>query len=158
MSDNGLPARQCSIDIDMEQQRCTQPLCWQLLLLCYITLIQLCKSQIEEVLQVLDEELPGVSHLRPLNSRHHRHHLVPSCHRRLLNALQHQAADCLILLDPGVVVRLRPVLPEKVREGLQQHRSDEGVMLWPDPVGDMPLSQLLEHTAKHFRMLHMLDD
>jgi len=33
----------------MEQQRCMQPHCLQLLLLCYITLIQLRKSQIEEV-------------------------------------------------------------------------------------------------------------
>ena len=43
-----------------------QPHCWKLLSLCYITLIELRKSQIEEVLQVLDEELPGVSQLRPL--------------------------------------------------------------------------------------------
>src|SRR5437588_4790651 len=84
--------------------------------------------------------------------------LVPSCHRLLLSAFQHQAADCLIPLDPGVVVRLGPVLPEKVRESLQQDRSDEGVMLLPDSVRDVPLAQFLEHTAQHFRMLHVLDD
>ena len=76
----------------------------------------------------------------------------------LLSTLQHQAADYLIPLDPGVVVRLRPVLPEKVREGLQQDRSDKGVMLWPDPIGDVPLAQFLEHPTQHFRMLHVLDD
>jgi len=72
--------------------------------------------------------------------------------------LQHQAADGLKLLDPGVVVRLRPVFPEKIRERLQQNRSDEGVMLWPDPIRDVPLTQFPEHTAQLFRMLHMLDD
>src|SRR5215472_13034228 len=40
------------------QQRCMQPHCWQLLLLCYITHVRLCKSQIEEVPQVLLENLP----------------------------------------------------------------------------------------------------
>jgi hypothetical protein len=91
-------------------------------------------------------------------SASHRCNLVPSCHRRLLSALQHQTADCLIPLDPGVVVRLRPVLPEKVREGLQQDRSDEGVMLWPDAIGDVPLAQLPEHSTQHFGMLHVLDE
>src|SRR5947208_15995532 len=81
-----------------------------------------------------------------------------SCHRRLLSALQRQAADCLIPLDPGIVVRLRPVLPEKVRESLQQDRSDEGVMLWPDPIGHMPLAQFPAHIAQYFRILHVLDD
>src|SRR6266702_2331133 len=82
----------------------------------------------------------------------------PSCHRRLLSALHHQAADCFISLDPGVVVRLRPVLPQKVREGLQQDCSDEGIMLWSDPIGDMSLAQFLEHLAQHFWMPHVLDD
>ena len=81
-----------------------------------------------------------------------------SCHRRLLSALQHQAADCLIPLDPGIVVRLCPVLPEKVRESLQQDRSDEGVMLWPNPIRDVPLTQFPEHTAQLFRMLHVFNN
>src|SRR5712691_11715583 len=79
-------------------------------------------------------------------------------HRRLRSALHHQTADCFISLDPGVVVRLRPVLPQKVREGLQQNCSDERIMLWPDPIGDMSLAQFLEHRAQHFWMLHVLDD
>src|SRR5262249_17987112 len=71
--------------------------------------------------------------------------LTLSCHRWLLSALQHQAADCLIRLDPGVVVLLRPVLSEKVLESFHQGRSDEGVMLRPDPVDDVPLAQFQEH-------------
>src|SRR5215467_10177609 len=84
--------------------------------------------------------------------------LVLLCHRWHLSVLQHQAADCLVPLDPGVVVCLRPVLSEKVGESLQQGRSDEGIMLWPDSMADVQLAKFPKHIAQYFRMLHVLDD
>ena len=44
--------------------------------------------------------------------------------------------------------RLRPVLPQKVGEGLHQDGSDQGVVLWPHTIGGVPLAQSLEHIAE----------
>src|SRR6266581_8844431 len=71
---------------------------------------------------------------------------------------QHDRANYPVGLRPGLVVGHRPTVSQNVAEGIQQDRSDDGIVLWPDTIGDVPLAQALEGACQHLWLPEVLDD
>src|SRR2546425_3069835 len=80
-----------------------------------------------------------------------------SCWGRHVGSLQHERADRLVGLHPGLVIGWSPALSQKVGEGFQQDRSDDGIVLWQDTIADMPLAQALEGARQHLWLPEVLD-
>src|SRR6266851_2915504 len=76
---------------------------------------------------------------------------------RHAGSLQHERADRLVGIRPGSVVRWRPALSQDVAKGFQQDRSDDGIVLWPHAIGDVPLAQASQGARQYLWLPEVLD-